>query len=56
MSTTTRALIMAVGVLFIVFALVVAVYAGEPFNIATLFGLVGIAMIVKLYRERPSQA
>ena len=53
MSGSLRLLVTAVGVLFIVFAVVVAVYAGEPFNIATLFGLVGTAMLVKMHRRRP---
>lgn len=42
--------------MFVVFAVVVGVYAGEPFNIATLFGIVGLAMLGKLYWPRDSGA
>ena len=56
MSGTMRLLAMAVGLLFVVFAVVVAVYAGEPFNIATLFGVAGVAMMVRLHRTRPTGA
>jgi hypothetical protein len=51
-----RILATALGLLFIIFAVVVAVYAGEPFNIASLFGVVGMAMIVKLHWKRPTEA
>ncbi len=50
-----RLLATALGVLCIVFAVVVAVYAGEPFNIATVFGVVGVAMVVKLHWKRPTE-
>ena len=56
MSRTTRHFATVVGLLFIVFAVVVAVYAGEPFNIATVFGIVGVAMLTKLYWKRPAEA
>jgi hypothetical protein len=56
MSGTMRLLATVAGVLFIVFAVVVAVYAGEPFNIATLFGIVGVAMLAKPHWKRPAEA
>ena len=51
-----RLLATGVGLLFIVFAMVVAVYAGEPFNIATLFGIAGVGMLAKLHWKRPAEA
>jgi hypothetical protein len=56
MSRIVRLLAIAVGLLFILFAIVVAAYAGEPFNIATLFGVVGVGMLVQLRRKRPRPA
>ncbi|MGH9010277.1 MAG: hypothetical protein ACRDYF_10585 [Acidimicrobiia bacterium] len=52
MTGRIRLLATLVGVLFIVFAVVVAVYAGEPFNIATFFGVGGVALIAKLHWSR----
>lgn len=51
-----RVLATVVGVLFIAFAVVVTAYAGEPFNIATLFGLAGGAILWNLYWKGPREA
>ena len=56
MSATMLILATVVALLFIVFAVVVAVYAGEPFNIATLFGVIGVGMMLKLHWKRPAEA
>ena len=42
---------MVVGVVLVALALLVAVYANEPFNIATLFGIAGAALIVWTWRR-----
>lgn len=52
MTATIRLVATVVGLAFVVFAVVVAVYANEPFNIATLFGIAGLGMIGKLYWSR----
>jgi xanthine/uracil/vitamin C permease (AzgA family) len=51
MSGVTRTAVAAVAVIAVLFSVLVAVYANEPFNIATVFGLAGIAVLVKLYRR-----
>lgn len=46
MNRARRAMLVAVGTLMIAFAALVTAYAGEPFNVATIGGLAGIAIIV----------
>ena len=46
MTRTRRAMLIAIGTLLIAFAALVTFYANEPFNVATIGGLAGIALIV----------
>ncbi|HUQ39137.1 MAG TPA: hypothetical protein VM030_03200 [Acidimicrobiales bacterium] len=39
-----------VGGLLLAFAALVALYAGEPFNLASIGGLVGVVLIVRAVR------
>jgi hypothetical protein len=45
----------ATGVVLIAFALLVAFYANEPFNIASLFGIVGAALIAWVWRRQTAK-
>lgn len=45
MSRARHTLLVLVGVVLIAFAAVAALYAGEPFNIATIGGAVGVGLI-----------
>ncbi len=45
MSRTRRSLLVVVGVALIAFAVLAALYAGEPFNIATIGGALGVGLI-----------
>lgn len=46
MSRARYRLLVAVGVALIAFAALAALYAGEPFNIATIGGAIGVGLIV----------
>ena len=46
MSRTRYRLLVVVGVALIAFAALAALYAGEPFNIATIGGAIGVGLIV----------
>lgn len=52
MSRATRFTATVIGAIFVAFALLVAVYANEPFNIATVFGIAGAALIAWVWRKR----
>lgn len=45
MSRARRRLVVTVGVALIAFAALAALYAGEPFNIATIGGVIGVGLI-----------
>lgn len=45
MSRARHMLLVLVGVALIVFAALAALYAGEPFNIATIGGALGVGLI-----------
>ncbi len=46
MSRARYRLLVVVGVALIAFAALAALYAGEPFNIATIGGAIGVGLIV----------
>lgn len=51
---SARILLVVVGVFLVAFALLVTFYANEPFNVATIFGLVGVGLIIWARRRGPA--
>jgi len=51
MTHTRAAVLVAFGTLLVAFAALVALYAGEPFNVATPGGIAGVGLIAWAARE-----
>lgn len=56
MQQSVRLVLLVVGALLVFFGGLVWLYAGEPFNLATIVAIVGIGLIVWVARQpkRPS--